>query len=518
MATATNRTERAVKGTLVSFLQFGTQMMLQAFLAPMVLRLAGQETLGSYALLMQVVGYLAMLDLGFSVSLSRYLGHASGTEDGGNRYGAVFVTARTFLLGSNAVIAALTLVLAFQLDALFTLTPLNSAQARLGLCIVALWTLVRAPLSVYGIALNATQDLAAANFIGIVGNAGRLLFSLGLVYAGAGLAGLICANVLAEAASMVLCFRRFRRLFPGHRSGWGIPDQGLFREMVSFSLQALLVNVAWRLVYYTDNIVVGYLYGAAAVSVYYTTQMPTTVGFNIANKIADNAAPALNELHALGDWDKVREVFLRLHRITFLVALLLVAGILLLNESLVTLWVGPAQYAGYSMTAALAAFAFLITLTHVNGSFLFASGNIRAFGRIAVAEGVANLVLSLVMGKFFGLAGVMWATVLANFPATAVLLFIALRRLQIGWPEYLRAALCPSLFPFAAGCLVCSLVARFSPVRGWLGLITEAGVLSAVYVGTAYRWNLTEPERHWLETRVLGPFRSHGFFKRYRTN
>lgn len=507
-AKESDRTGRAVKGTLVSFLQYGTQMLLQAFLAPLVLRLAGQETLGAYALLMQVVGYLAMLDLGFSVTLNRYLAQATGCGDGGERFRAVLSTARTFLVGSNLVIVLLTLLVSLKVDTFFSLSPHAASQARMGLALLAFWEMVRAPWLVYGIGLNATQNLAAANLIGILGNVGRLLFSLGFVLAGSGLVGLMLANVLAELLSAALSSVHFLRLYPAERLGWGLPDRKLFREMLTFSLQALLINVAWRLVYYTDHIVVGYLFGASAVSIYYVTQMPATIGFNIANRVSDNAAPAVNELFARGEEEKLREVFLKLHRLNFLIVLPLVAGLLLLNRELVSLWVGPGQYAGQWMTAALAIFALLITISHVNGTFIFASGKIRAFSVIAIAEGVANLALSLWLGRTIGLSGVMIATVIANLPTTGCLHLVSMRRLKIGAGEYFTSSLAPSLIPLAAGALSAAAVQSFMGGSGWSSFVVVGCVLMSVFVSLTYRLGLTPSEREWVSgrlSRVLVP-------------
>jgi len=433
----TNRTERAVKGTLVSFLQYGTQMLLQLFLVPLVLRMAGQESLGAYALLMQVVGYLAMTDLGFSVTLNRYLAQASGIDDGGKRFRDVLSTARTFLLGSNILFAILVLLLCINIEVFFSLSPHIASQARIGLALMAGWAVVRTTWTVYGIGLNATQNLVAANFIGIIGNAARLIFSLGLVFAGTGLAGLMLANVLAEVLSTFLSMLKFFKLYPSQRPVWGLPDKTLFREMLKFSGQALLINVAWRLIFYTDNIVIGSLYGAAAVSIYYATQMPATIGFNILNRVSDNVAPAINELYARGEHAKLRENFLRLHRLNILLVLPLVGGILLLNNQLIALWVGSGQYAGDLMTVALAAFAFLITVSHVCNTFVFASGKIRIYSMLAIFEGISNLGLSIVLGKYIGLAGVMWASVIMHIPTTLYLFIVPMRSMKITLSEYI---------------------------------------------------------------------------------
>jgi len=502
-AQVTNRTERAVKGTLVSFLQYGTQMLLQLFLAPLVLRMAGQESLGAYALLMQVVGYLAMTDLGFSVTLNRYLAQAHGHDDAGKRFRDVLSTARTFLFGSNLLFAVLTLILSLKVDVLFSLSPQVAAQARQGLTLMALWALVRTPWTVYGIGLNATQNLAAANFIGIIGNAARLIFSLGLVYAGGGLAGLILANVLAEVLSTALSALKFRTLYPLHRPVWGLPDTALFREMLRFSGQAMLINIAWRLVYYTDNIVIGSIYGAVAASIYYSTQMPATIGFTILNRVSDNVAPAINELYARGEAAKLRENFLRLHRLNMLLVLPLVSGLLLLNGRLIALWVGSGQYAGELMTAALAAFAFLITVSHVCNTFVFASGKIRVYSFVTVLEGVSNLGLSILLGKYLGLAGVMWASVITHLPTTAYLMIVAMRSMKISFSECLRVCVVPLVLPIGAGYAAGAWSGELLADRGWFTLIAQAIILLTVYGGTAYRLCLTRCEREMISAQLL---------------
>lgn len=498
----TSRTERAAKGALVSFLQYGVQMVLQAFLAPLVLRMAGQETLGAYAFLMQVVGYLAMLDLGISVSLNVFMAKAFGHDDGGDRLRAILSTARTYLCVSNGVIALMLIALSATVENFFTFSPRIDLPVRQSLVLLAVWQMAKAPWSVYGVGLNATQNLAAVNFIGIIGNVARLIFSLGLVVSGLGLVGMMLGNVIAEALSCFLAAVRFRRLYPAYRPVWGIPDKALFREMLVFGLQSSLINAAWRLVYLSDNIVVGYLYGAAAVSVYYSTQMPTTIAFNIVNRVHDSASPALNELQARREDDKVRNAFLRLHRLNFLLALPLAAGVCLLNGSLITLWVGKGQYGGDLMTMALAAFIVLTTVNHLTFIYFIASGRILYFGLVGLLEGMINLGLSIWLGKVIGLAGVMLASVIANIPATASVLYMSMRGLKIGVPEYLRSCIIRVLPPTVIGYAAGHLTGKLFSDNGWMRFIAQGGVLLAVYAASTYLLALTNEERTWVGSRL----------------
>lgn len=77
-------------GLLQNVLGMGTQLVL----APVILVKAGQEVMGAYAILMQVVGYSLLLDFGVSVALTRFLATAGHLETGGGRFAALFLTGR----------------------------------------------------------------------------------------------------------------------------------------------------------------------------------------------------------------------------------------------------------------------------------------------------------------------------------------------------------------------------------------------------------------------------------------
>lgn len=92
-----SRSGRAAKGFAASIVQFWTQMLVQVLLAPIVLHVAGRETLGAYAAIMQTLGFLYLFDVVGDWSLERFLAQATGQEDGGARFRVLFTTARTLI-------------------------------------------------------------------------------------------------------------------------------------------------------------------------------------------------------------------------------------------------------------------------------------------------------------------------------------------------------------------------------------------------------------------------------------
>jgi O-antigen/teichoic acid export membrane protein len=481
-----SRTSRAAKGTLTSVLQFGLQSGLQLLLSPVILRVAGQETLGAYAILMQVISYLALTDLGFGVAVSRYSAQATAYDDQGARFGSVIITGKTFSLGANIVFAVLAFALIFRVGDLFILGDALKREAQLGLGLLAVWAIVRTPLGAYPAALIATQHLAATNLINLLGGIVRLISSLGLVLAGAGLVGLILSNIVTEA--MILFVQRwyYRRIYSNVRWGWGIPDRRLLREMTGFGLQYLLVSVASRLVFSTDNLVVGGQYGPTAAAAYYSTQMPTFLIVSLVWKISDNSAPAANELFARHAYERLQSVFLRLLRYSLLLAFGLLLGLLAFNQRAITAWVGAGQYAGDAMTVALALFAIATIINHVNALMIVVYGTVRWLSIVGIVGGLTNLALSIALGLAIGPAGVMIASAIIELLVVVFLGRHVLQLMQLPKRRIWREVLVPTL---AANC--CTL-----PVLGAMSLVSppftwSALILWALLFGLAWSAGVT---------------------------
>ena len=497
-----NITPKALKGVVTSFIQYGCQIGLQVLLAPMVIKIAGQEVLGAYAVIMQAVAYLALVDMGFSLAMTRFLSQAYGYSDGGMRFEAVLATSQIMLVFTNTVYAILLLLLAFFCKDAFSLSEGVAAQTKLGLSLLAGWSFLRTPLMIYQQGLNASQNMSTANLINIVGNFIRLLTSVGLILLGMGLVGIICANILGEVSIHFLCFHQFRKHCPNIHPKWNGLDRVLTKEMFGFGRHALTMNLAWRLIAGTDSIVVGLLYGAAATSVYYTTQMPSIIGYNLVNRLVDNFGPGINALYAQDALCELRVLFLRLHRYAFGAVVPLLLGILLLNQQLVAAWVGPDQYAGNLMTTFLAGVCLLLCLGHVSCIFLVAKGEIKSLARLSLIEGIINLGLSFLLGHYVGLAGVMLATLIAHLPMFLFLQARGMRSFGIKLLAYTRYVVWPFIIPGGISMLCVLLFIKIFNYSNWVSFGLGSSVLLLVYICMSYFFALDTREQAWLKHQL----------------
>jgi len=501
-----SRSARAAKGFAASIVQYCTQILVQILLAPIVLKLAGRETLGAYAAIMQTLSFLALVDIAGSWSLERFLGQASGLDDNGERFRNIFTTARTMLLVTYSAFATLVVIFSFFVGRLFHLSPGIALQARHALYVIAIWSVVRTPMVAYSAASIATQDIAATNLIGALAGVMRTVASLVFVLAGAGLFGLMLSGTVAEGIGCLLYRSRFRKMNPGFRPTWGVPDKALLREMMGFGGHTAFLNAGNMLFFTSGNMLAGLTNGAAAASSFYTTQMPTTTVYNMIYRMTEAATPAVNELYGRQEYDKVRNAFVRLCRLLLLFNLPLAIGVLIFNRDLVVTWVGEQQYAGTLLTASLAAFCVVNAIQRLVILFAFIFGWVRLLSMTAFIQGVTNFGLAFYLGKHMGLGGITLALVIVLLPQLVILIRKISERLTVNVVGVLGNTALRSLVPLAVaagfGLLVHAhvVIAR----KHFVGLLAEIGTFAVVYGVLAWFFMMSDQDHNDARRFTIG--------------
>lgn len=512
-----SRSDRAAKGYLAALVQYFTRIAVQIVLAPLVLVMAGAETLGAYAAITQVLALLSFLDVTGSWSLDRFLAQAVGSDDSGRRFRTVFTTARTVLLITNVLFALLVIAGSFFVARAFHLTPGVARQARYALYVIAIWAVLKTPFAAYSNAATANQDIAAINLIGAVLNVGRNLAALLFVALGGGLFGLMLAGTVVEACGSYLYRWRFKKLNPGFKAGWGIPDRPLLREMLRFGGYTTVMSVGNRLFLSSANMLAGFTNGAVGAGEFYSTQMPALTGFNVLYRFTESSTPAVHELYGRREMQKLANAFTRLLRLMLMMTFPLAIGVFLFNQDVVTCWVGHRMFGGALLTNSLAVYVAVSAIQGLAILFSYVAGWIRLLAATSLLQGIANFALGFYLGKRIGLGGIMLAIVLVMLPQLLILLYKLNHFLQVHCVAHIFMSVVRSLIPLAlataAGLFVHGhvMIAR----HHFGGLLAECLAFFIVYMIGAYFLVMHDQDRHDTR-RYLGRTwqAAHNFFRR----
>lgn len=442
-----SRTKKALNGTITSFVQYGIQILLQFLLAPLILKYAGQETMGAYAIIMQIIGYFSLADLGMNISGNRYLSQSYNLNDNNEKYSKILSFIRLFSVGSSIFIGIAILVGLPFVDSVVTLSKSVENDFKNALIYYAFWIFIRGFIWFYSSGLNASQDFANFNKINIVNIVLKLLGSFIFIRFGFALSGLVFAIIISEIVTGTMYYLRHKKLYPKLNIRWKLQDKPLFFEIFKFGLNFFLLNLVTRIVFYSDNLIVGNLYGAVASSIFYLTMIPSTLLNNIVMRISDNATPAIHELYYKNQIDAIRIAYFKLHRVTFALISGCSIGYIFFAKSILALWVGTTQYAGFGVVIFASAFGLLITLSHIDNAIVIAKGKINNYVKFALFEAFFKLILSFSLGKHLGLYGIIMASFIANIPTSSYIFITSFSILRINFVDYYKNIISKLLIP-----------------------------------------------------------------------
>jgi O-antigen/teichoic acid export membrane protein len=367
-------------------------------LVPFLLSWLGPQDYGLWLVVGQVLGLLGLLDLGVNAILSREVAAASG---GAEPATAVAEVARraTWLVWLQtpivAVIAAGVWVLVLERR--------PELAAPLGLILGAFVALF--PVRLFASILIGLQDMAVATAAHAAGWALATAVTVGLVLAGAGLYALVIAWPAGQALAAAICLVRIHTCFPRVRAWSGRPDWRSLGRYLGPSGWASVSQLAHLLLSATDLIVLGALLGLPAVVVYSCTVKLIVVLNNYPYHLVTSALPAVAELRAGGDRNRLlracHALGLGMMGLSGAVAVFLVA----LTPAFVPWWVGPAQYGGPTLTL-LAVLAMVARhLVFALGQMVFALGYDRRLAWAGLGDGVVTVSAMIGWTAGLGLVG-----------------------------------------------------------------------------------------------------------------
>lgn len=413
------RTRRILSGTVAGVVQQVVTVAMQIALVPLIIDRAGSETVGAYAILTQLIGWGAITNLGLGVTAWRFMAEAYGVADGGVRFATILRTTRFLYWITNATFAAFVLGAGVATTFIVSLSADLASQLRTAAALYAAWSVLRTPLTLYGDALYATQNVALASMTTTLGSLLRLAGSILLVWAGFGLVGLTIAAIFSEFLAAVANYVLFVRLHPEIRGVTAVRDTTLIKRMLAFGSTFLISTVSNQLATNTSGLVFGGLFGAGAVSMAYTSQMPATVLGLTIWKLSDSAAPAVTQMHGQSQSADLRRAYLTLLRSSLACGLALAVGLLAFSRPAITLWVGADQYAGDVFTAAVAAVTAIEIVLHLQFVFFIARGEIRGFGIATLVANMLKIAIWLAAGRAIGLGGMMVVALVVQLPILA---------------------------------------------------------------------------------------------------
>ncbi len=470
-----------------SWFALGVNVLVGIFLSPYILHHLGDDAFGIWILIFSITGYYGLFDLGIRSSIVRYVAKYAATneEDEVNRL------VNTALFSYSVIAVAtmiITLILTYCLDSIFHVSAEFAVTARWLLLMVGASVAINFPLGVFSGVLEGLQRFLLVNLVSVVSTLLRAVFIVVALQHGYRLlmvAFITVALPLLGAVVKAIAVPYLLRL----RIGLGYVSRSTLRHIASYSGTTFLIIVAGRLRFKTDAIVVGTFISAAAVTYFTIGARLVDYASEVVQSMAQIFVPMSSQSDAVGDLDVLRKIFVAGNRMCALVIFPITAILIVLGKSVIEAWVG-ARYvaASYPVMLILLIPSTLMIMQSASSRVLFGMGKHQMLAKVTLAEGIANLVLSVVLVRKFGIVGDAVGTAI---PLTLTVLFFLpqhlCRLLKLRIASYLRHSfLLPLILTMPLVCVLLLLRRWFIP-HHYLQLAEQVAIGLAVY-GIGIGW------------------------------
>jgi O-antigen/teichoic acid export membrane protein len=469
--------------------------MLAAFVAtPIVLRELGADRLGAFRAATEWAGYLALLELGVAGALAPLIAQAAAAGDR-ERLGAILAAgARAYVRVALWTLLA-GIALWAVLPVLVRVPPELEGELRVGFGL-AIGAAVFLPLAIYRPLADALQrGYLVSALLGVQVTLTAAACALAAL-SGWGLPGQFGVTAACALIVPLGLLAVFRRVAPPSALLRRPPElDAEARRLRGLNRTTLVYQLVGRVCVFTDNIVIGLFLGPAAVASFFlTTRLPQDASAKV-QAVGSATWAGLAELHHSGNHELFRRRLTELTRLTAVLAGAVVIPLAALTAPFVSLWVGPAQYAGDTVVALAILNGVLLPVFSLWGWVFTGTGRVAVLVPYMIGQGVLNLAVSLVATWLVGLPGPLIGTAFVNLLYNPVMLGRLLRaEFGVRPREVVLAALLP-LVPAAMilGVLVVEHAAW--PGESWGRLAGEFIAAAGLYLVVAWRLVLGDSER-----------------------
>jgi O-antigen/teichoic acid export membrane protein len=266
-------------------------------------------------------------------------------------------------------------------------------------------------------------------------------------------------------------------------------EQENLSRNASYSGITFIAIVSARLRFRSDEIIIGTFLSAAAITYFNVGGRIVDYAEEVVEKFAQIFVPMSSHSDARGEIDRLRKIFIVGNRFSSFITLPITAVLVILGKSVIEAWVGKKYVAAsYPVLVLMAVPSTLMMAQSASGRVLFGMSKHKAWAIVSLVEGVANVLLSILLVRPYGIVGDALGTAI---PLTATMLFFlpqhVCRKLQVPIRTFLREAYTLPILTCAPVVLVLLLMKRWFVPHHYWQLLIHLAAAGLVY-GLCLAW------------------------------
>jgi O-antigen/teichoic acid export membrane protein len=479
---------------------YAVSTALAFFITPFVVRTLGDSLYGLWVLLMSVVGYAGILELGVQPAVVKIVGQYKAAGNIGKLQQLLTASLVFFFFMGIFSGLMLAFVVPFFVQRFVDFSIVT--HIRLVFILIAIDAFLMFLTYLVAGIVYGLQMYYAKNLLDIVAgvvNAGLLV----LVLRQGGVLALTSVKLGVDLLCLIVLYMICSRAFPDLRFDIRIVSRDSLRELLTFGSKLFASATTTRIASQAPPIIISTALTSAWTAFFAIPARLVEMTRHVRWGLTTAFMPMFSELYGREELELMKRIYLRYTRYLFLWVLLIVVLLYVYGSSFIALWIGP-EYAqrGHVVLLLLTSTVLVEGIQPLIWRFFIATGYLNALVKISVISSLLSVVGGVVLVKPLGINGVA-ASILASSAISQVLLvrhacrFLGISVLSFLLQVHVRPTMVGLIALFACWQLA-GRVGADSYATMLLGGFTT-GVLFLVLAGSVA---LTTGERIWVSNRM----------------
>jgi len=502
----TSQTKLIFQNVSVNYLVTGTELLIGIFMLPFNVAHLGQSAYGLWVLVASVTVYFSMFDLGYGVAQVRFAAKYRAQGDV-NALNEIASTMFCMFSGIGLLAFLIATTIALNLQNVFQLTPEQVRIGQIVLLFISAYVALGFPVSVFGGIVNGFQRQYLNGAVAFVTAIVVAVVNAIVLLAGYGLPELVAATTGVRILSYVAYALNAYRVFPELRIRPRFFKRERLREVTGFSIYILVIDLANKLNYSTDTIVIGAFMGTAAVAVWAVAQRLIEIVQRITDQLNSVLFPVVVDTSTVERVDKLQKILIQGSRLSLAMVVPLATVLGLTARPLVMAWVGP-NFAGSINVIYILSIVVAFRVGNATSTVILKGSGLHKVLAISnLSMALSNLVLSVLLVRWYGLIGVAIGTLIPMVVFSMFVVFpVACRRVQLSRWSVIRQSVWPAAWPALVMAGFILTAKRYSD-GSWRWLVLQAMVAAVIYAGLFLLFAISREERDWYFSKVKEIFR-----------
>ncbi|HEX9062534.1 MAG TPA: oligosaccharide flippase family protein, partial [Clostridia bacterium] len=487
-------------GVLLSMTATGINLIMGLVLVPTLLHYFGQSEYGLYQLIGSFIGNLAILDMGFGVTTTRYVSRYTSANDqvAINRFLSTIVVIYAVL----AVIAITIGIIVYNnvqniFSVSFTIEEIIKARQMISMLIFSV------VLSIFGQMfigiLAGFQKYIFQQTALIFKGLSTLVFGILVVTHGADCVQLtrlsVVIMVLYYTIVGVYTFKKCK--FSIH---FGLFDKTIMLQAIGFAFFVFCQMIMGQLYFKSGELILGIMTSTSITAIYSVGITIYNVFYSFTSAIGMVVLPKASQFSTTTtDGYKLTCFIVRPARIISSFYLLMVVGFICCGKQFIFMWSGKNFELSYYIVMILSIASIVPRALSPAIDIARAYNEHRVLTGILAGAGVVTVCLSIVFIKLFGVLGTAIATSIALVLCNSVGVSYFMKRkfginLKQLYSGVFRGTWIAPILSLISGILLNIALPKYSAI----GLVFKCFLIVCVFISSIFFFGLNEEEKHIL--------------------